>query len=417
MKTQFSLVLIFSFLFLSNSFGQYRCGSQLLPQNSNKDNISGTPLFESWLRNVERNTQQLSVQSTSDSVLLYIPVVFHIIYNTATTTGNDTFDLPNERLQQQIQILNNDFQRIAGSPGFNTSAIGANARIEFRFANRDPQGNLTNGIVRVNGQRNNWELGSDRDLKSISCWPTDKYLNVWVVNSITLLGWAQYPPATNGNPGTTTDSSTDGVVVKYSSVGNAPAGFRPYHRGRTLTHEIGHYLGLIHVWGDQQDCNGDDFCADTPPQSGAVERCPLIRNSCSSPNGDLIPNYMQYSDDTCMNMFTADQVLRMRRVLRNAPRRRSLLNSPGLVLSTNEVENAKVSIYPNPASDKVTITGLVPSAATQIKMTDVLGKKWVPTLELNDDNFSFSVALMPKGLYCIELENGSKHFSFRIIVK
>lgn len=416
MKRLITLVLLLNVLLLNNTFGQYRCGSQLLPQNSNRDNISGTPLFESWLLNTGRNNNLLSATTTSDSAILYIPVVFHIIYKTAAS-GSDTFDIPDSRLVEQIQILNNDFQRIAGSPGFNTNPLSANSRIEFRFANRNPQGAVTNGIVRVNGERNNWELGADMDLKALSCWPTDKYLNVWIVNSITLLGWAQYPPATNGNPGTTTDSITDGVVVKFSSVGNAPAGYRPYHRGRTLTHEIGHYLGLLHVWGDQQDCNGNDFCADTPPQSGAVERCPSIRNSCASPNGDLIPNYMQYTDDTCMNMFTADQVLRMRRVLRNAPRRLSLLTSPGLVLNTQPIETTKIGIYPNPTSDRAYITGIEPYAITHIQMVDVMGRKWVSSLENNNGELSFSVSQMPKGLYFIEIENAGKHFSFRIIVK
>ena len=418
MKKIIGLVLFLHIVLLQTACGQYRCGSQLLPQNIVRDNVSGTRLFESWLRNASQavGNQSLTNSVASDSALMYIPVVFHVIYNTALS-GNDTFNIPDSRLEEQIAILNNDFQRKSGTPGFNNSAIGANARIEFRFANRDPQGNLTDGIVRVNGGRNNWELSSDIQLKALSCWPTDKYLNVWVVNSLGLLGWAQYPPATSGNPGTTTDSSTDGVVVKYSGVGNAPNIFSPYHRGRTLTHEIGHYLGLLHVWGDQQDCSGNDFCNDTPPQAGPVERCPTIRNTCSSPTGDLIPNYMQYSDDICMNMFTADQVLRMRRVLRIAPRRLSLLTSPGLVLSNKSTLASNIRCYPNPASDKIIIEGLTSFEKTQITFTDLLGRKYQPNFEATSGKVVVSVSELPKGMYFIVLENESKHFTFRIIVK
>jgi hypothetical protein len=118
-----------------------------------------------------------------------------------------------------------------------------------------------------------------------------------------------------------------------------------------------------------------------------------------------------------MNMFTADQVLRMRRVLRNAPRRLPLLTSPGLVLSNKSTIASNVSCYPNPASDMVMIEGLPSLEKTQITFTDLLGRKYQPNFEATSGKVVVSVSELPKGMYFIAVENESKHFTFRIIVK
>ena len=140
-------------------------------------------------------------------------------------------------------------------------------------------------------------------------WPTDRYLNMWVCNlGEGLLGYAQFP----GGP-----AKTDGVVVLYSAFGSRGTVRAPFDQGRTTTHEIGHYLGLRHIWGDRNDCSGNDFVADTPPARQANMGKPRFPNiTCNNgPNGDMFMNYMDYVDDAAMFMFTAGQVARMNATL------------------------------------------------------------------------------------------------------
>jgi len=410
------LLSLFCLVFVwTSTIAQYRCGTHLMPQNNVRPDLPGKPEFENWL-NPRNAASPLNINT--DSALLYVPVVFHIIHN-GEDVGQGS-NVPDQRITEQIQILNNDYQRLIGTMGFSNHPLSANSRIEFRLANRNPQGGETNAINRVRGFSPTYNMINDREIKALSFWPSDKYLNVWVVpgTSTTPLGWAQYPPATDGNPGTTTDSVTDGIIVTYGTVGLSSLDFRPYHRGRTLTHEIGHYLGLIHVWGDQQDCFGTDYCDDTPSQSGAVERCPRIRNTCSTPDGDLIPNYMQYSDDTCMHMFTNDQVLRMRRVLRNAPRRTSLLNSPGLVLKSKEkITSPSIFIFPNPATTEVTIAGINELSTFQVALISTLGVKYTLDPKFVDGSFTANISGVPKGIYTLLINKESYRYTFRLIVK
>ena len=148
---------------------------------------------------------------------------------------------------------------------------------------------------------------------------------------------------------------TDGIVVGYkyfgsSEKGDFPVLFAPFDLGRTTTHEVGHWLGLRHIWGDG-DCSADDFCADTPTAFEANNGCPFDNISCGSL--DMIENYMDYTDDACMNVFTNDQTERMRIVLENSPRRRELVQL--FITAVNEENEAQVTIYPNPVATKLTI--------------------------------------------------------------
>jgi hypothetical protein len=229
--------------------------------------------------------------------LLRIPVVVHVIQNTAGTGF-----LSDAQVQSQIDILNEDFNAIPGSFGAN----GNNAQIEFFLATEDPQGNPTNGITR---STNNTWFNDNGQYWNTLAWDTSRYLNIYTNSASGALGYVPDLPQ-----GDIVGSNADRVVVLYSTFGrNAP--FAPFNLGRTGTHEVGHYFGLFHTF--QNGCHntsqcytaGDRIC-DTNPESSPTFGCPGSRFSC----GLQAPkdNYMDYSDDICMEQFTEEQNNRMR---------------------------------------------------------------------------------------------------------
>src|SRR5580765_8250179 len=243
-----------------------------------------------------------------------IPVVVHVVWNTAVQNISDT------QVVSQIDILNRDFRRtnpdVANTPAA-FLPLASDARIEFLLANTDPNGAPTTGIERR--QSNVVSFSSNDAVKSqasggINAWPADRYLNIWVCQlSGTLLGYAQFP----GGP-----AATDGVVIRHSAFGNTGTAAPPFHLGRTATHEIGHWLNLNHIWGDDgSGCTGTDNVNDTPNQAGANTGTPAFPHiTCGNgPNGDMFMNYMDYVDDAAMFMFSAGQVARMQACL-DAPR-------------------------------------------------------------------------------------------------
>lgn len=269
--------------------------------------------------------------------LITIPVIVHVVHNGESVGAGR--NISQAQVKAQLQTLNEDYRRQPGTRGFNNNPIGADIEIEFCLAAVNPQGQTMAepGIDRYNGSRANWNTSDiDGVLKPSTYWNPEKYYNIWVVDlnetiagGGQLLGYAQFPSQSNlpGIPATG-PASTDGVVVDYRSFGNAEKGNFPtmratYNLGRTLTHETGHWLGLRHIWGDT-NC-GDDFVGDTPPQASASSGCPTGRMSCGATN--LVENYMDYSNDACMNIFTLNQKDRIRAVMTISPRRNSLLTS------------------------------------------------------------------------------------------
>ena len=251
--------------------------------------------------------------------------------------------------------MTQDFRRMAGTPGFNSNPVGADTTIEFVLAKVDPNGNPTNGINRVNLCEASW---STDDINSIvkpsTIWNPTQYMNMWSVNfsDNTLLGYAQFPSNStlgglNANGG---DANTDGVVAGYQFFGSRtiyPGGNygsgTSYDKGRTMTHEVGHYLGLRHIWGDG-GCTVDDFCNDTPLAASANYGCPSGTNSCPAPGVDMIQNYMDYTDDSCMNIFTNDQKTRITTVMSNSPRRLELKTS---------TKDLPIALFANDAEVKI----------------------------------------------------------------
>lgn len=234
-----------------------------------------------------------------------IPVVVHVVYNTPAENVSVA------QIKSQIATLNKDYR--AKNPDKSKTPVVwkglvADAGIRFGLASKDPAGKKTSGITRTKTTRTSFGTGDT--VKSTAAggndpWPTDKYLNIWVCTLAGgLLGYAQFP----GGP-----ADTDGVVILNTAFGTKGTASAPFNRGRTSTHEIGHWLNLRHIWGDTEDCSGTDFVADTPNAQGPNYGKPNFPHvSCSNgPNGDMFMNYMDYVDDDSMFMFTTQQVARM----------------------------------------------------------------------------------------------------------
>ncbi len=260
--------------------------------------------------------------------IITIPVIVHVVHNgePAGTGAN----ISAAQVMSQFAVLNEDFGRTGA--GFNNNPVGADTEIRFAPALRDPAGNLLPepGIRRVNGNRSSWTYDAIQSiLKPNTSWDPNRYLNMWTVqfggDDQGLLGYAQFPSLSNlqGFQQNEGPANTDGVVIRWQSFGRTGNVQAPYNRGRTATHEVGHWLGLRHIWGDG-NCSADDFCADTPNSGQPNYNCVAV-TSCGSP--DMIENYMDYSQDACMNIFTQCQKGRMRTVMDNSPRRRELLSS------------------------------------------------------------------------------------------
>jgi len=247
-------------------------------------------------------------------VVVTIPVVFHVVYS------NSTENIPDARLFEQLQILNDDFRRTNADQD-DIWPQAADTEIEFCLATRDPSGAPTDGILRVPTTVGNFGTSGSVHYSSSGgsdAWPADQYMNFWVCNlGGGLLGYAQFP---GGN------SATDGIVCGYPFVGLNGPGSGAYNLGRTATHEVGHWLNLRHIWGDG-GCGADDLVADTPESDGANYGCALGHISCSTE--DMVQNYMDYSDDGCMNVFSQGQGDRMQAVFAPGGVRASILSSNG----------------------------------------------------------------------------------------
>lgn len=263
---------------------------------------------ETYVRQVQANPAQRS------QLVVTIPVVFHILYNTAAENISEA------QVMSQLDILNEDFRRLNADQD-NVWSQAADTQIEFCLASQDPNGNPTDGILRV--PTNLTSFGTNDAMKFTSqggsdAWPASDYMNFWVCDlGSSLLGYAQFP----GGP-----ASTDGIVCNYTATGSTGTASAPFDLGRTATHEVGHYLNLRHIWGDG-GCGASDFVDDTPDSDGPNYGCALGSAACGTT--DMVQNYMDYSDDACMNLFTQGQSDRMNALFAPGGARASLVSSPG----------------------------------------------------------------------------------------
>lgn len=265
--------------------------------------------------------------------VIRIPVVVHVIHNQINGQIAGT-NIPDEQIFSQIKVLNEDYRRKVGTLGFNSNPVGADTEIEFFLSTSDPDGNPSSGIKRVYSPKTSFNIVNDNDrlaMSNLSYWDTNKYLNVWVAPlSSGFIGYGEFPYSESVEGlDIDSDERTDGVFIDYTTFGKKSgtnlSGI--YSFGRTLTHEIGHWMGLYHTWGDER-C-GTDFVADTPvaTTSNSSAFCRDVFSTCTGTRTrNMIENYMDYSPDSCMNIFTEGQKQRMRAALDLSKRRKRVLN-------------------------------------------------------------------------------------------
>lgn len=344
----------------AQSHGYERCSSdeyEAYLKNKFPERMSKEQ-FESWLAPL---VDKAKASKSQNGNIITIPVVVHVIHS-----GQNLGSYPNitdAQVVSQITVLNNDYRKALGTPGYNTNAVGADIEIQFAMAKADPNGNPTNGIDRVNMCRSGWTMAAiDEFVKPETIWDTSKYLNMWTVAfegaDQNTLGYAQFP-SNSGLGGLDANgglATTDGVVAAAGTFGSSTYNdgtfllYSGYDKGRTMTHEVGHWLGLRHIWGDNNSCvvnatdSNNDYCLDTPAAAAANYNCVTIDSCPDDPGNDMIQNYMDYTPDACMNIFTLNQKSRIRAVMDNSPRRIQLKTS---------VAEQPIALFPVDAEIKI----------------------------------------------------------------
>jgi hypothetical protein len=305
------------------------------------EQIAAEPAVKTQRDRIESQTQDYLLRgpSVSARAVITVPVVVHVLYNSARDNISDA------QILSQIDALNRDFRKTNAEAANIPAAfqgLAADANIEFCLARRQPNGLPTSGIERQASNNATWSANDDMKRASkggLAAWDGTQYLNIWVCSlSGGALGYATFP----GSP-----LSTDGVVIDYRYFGtyNTRA---PFNLGRTATHEVGHWLNLYHIWGDAK-C-GDDNCADTPEHHGANYGCPsypYIQNNCNGSTTEMTMNYMDYTNDACMYMFTNGQKARMLSLFAVGGARRSIAesNACGAIIVPPSVCDAPTNFY------------------------------------------------------------------------
>lgn len=414
-----------------NENGFVNCASveNELSLRANNAKRANDEQFEKWIAvKIEETKAERLANPKSGNAVKVIPVVVHVIHNGDAIGANENISLA--RVQSQIAVLNEDYGQVDGSNGGPFYEFGVNTGIQFCLATKGPNGETTDGVDRVNMQTPQFTTRQQvENLKMSTQWDPEKYLNIWTVNwggeISNLLGYAQFPSNSNlqGLDSFGGDDFTDGVAVSWMSFGskeklNNQGTFNDtYNYGRTTTHEVGHFLGLRHIWGDETACQGNDYCADTPVQRDKSSGCPNpSTDTCPAPGLDMWQNYMDYTNDICMSVFTANQRTRMETVLANSPRRKNLLTSGVCgTLGTVDFKMLEgINIYPNPAQTVVNI-------ATETELPDSytvfnsLGQVVVSAQNVSDANTAINISGFANGIYFLKIDKGSESKTIKFI--
>ena len=351
------------------------------------------------------------------NAVVTIPVVIHIIHD-GEAIGSGT-NISDAQAINQITRLNEDFRKMnadtldATHPFY---GLQADTEIEFCLANIDPDGNPTTGITRYDGGFSAWdEAGVDEIIKPATIWNPDEYMNIWSIEiddplSPGLDGWGTFP--------TSTSDTTDGIVVKYDVFGDFGG-----DKSIVATHEVGHYLNLNHIWGDNEPNCGDDLVNDTPAAAASNEFCPTFPHNANSAcgtdaNGEMFMNYMDYSDPECTVMFTPGQKARMLATLNTS--RASLLTSgkcDGTTGLNDNILESKLAIYPNPNTGKFTIElNDIVSNKINIQVFNYAGAVVRDFQEAQNATYQIDLSELSVGIYFVHVNVDNQSISKKVII-
>lgn len=363
--------------------------------------------------------EQKAARTHADEIVT-IPVVVHVVHNRSDNVigGASNGNISEAQIQSQIDVLNEDYGNTSGYKGFYTDSLAVDTRIRFKLVS----------VVRTYNTASQFSPITDATkLAEISpAWFTNRYLNIWVTRlNDRYLGTSQFPVVselTDRTQGLATteneerDALTDGVIIDFRYFGRNSDAItsRIYNLGRTTTHEVGHWLGLIHIWGDAT-C-GTDYCDDTPVANTKNETtdisCSPVYSQCrgNAVTRNMIENYMDYSPDVCMSVFTNDQKERMHAVLALSPRRAKMVE-----YSRISTDGLLVDIYPNPVRETLTANVFTPDFENYT--VSVYNHKGQQMTGETVNRTYLNVRNFPSGLYFYKVKTANQTVTKRFVVR
>lgn len=380
--------------------------------------IDANPEFAQHHKEVMNNiqnpdtTQPLFRSPNAPTAVVTIPVVFHVLYK------NTTQNISDAQINSQLAVLNKDYRKL--NTDFSTvvpaafQPLGADMEVVFVKASIDPNGAATTGITRKSVPSSFVYEDSYYLAAGQPAWNPTQYMNIWIgrFSDNTLLGFAYLPSAAG--------EAFDGLCIGDQYFGTTGTATAPFNKGRTATHEIGHYFGLEHPWGDDNSSCGSsansDGVTDTPAVDGPHYDCPSFptnANTCtSSANGAMFMNFMDYVDDACMAFFTTGQKTIVRNTITNT--RSSLLTSPALAVNNFEAYNS-IKLYPNPASKYFTISSNKINV-DQVEIFSAVGQL-VKSQKVSKTNNTINIEDLAAGTYYLRIYNEGQYLKSDKIVK